>query len=81
MIALPTGVIGAPSPPCRMRKNTIASSDSAMPHSTVAAVKPMRQYSMTLRQPNFALSQPDIGVMIAVGAGMYLFFRRTGWLD
>ena len=37
-----------------------------MPHNTVAMVKPARQTSVTLRQPNLALSQPDIGVMIAV---------------
>ena len=54
------------------------SSDSAMPHKTVDIVNPARQYSITLRQPNVALSHPAIGVMMAV-ANMFSVTIQEIW--
>ena len=61
-----SGITGAPAPPCRMRHNTSISSDCAMPHSNVAAVKQAIDQIMTRLVPKRDTSQPVIGVTTAV---------------
>ncbi len=60
------GTTGAPAPPCRMRQNTSISSDCDIPHNRVASVKVPIDHTMTRFAPKRAVSQPVIGVTMAV---------------
>ena len=65
-MALDSGTTGAPAPPCTMRQNTSACSESASPQKYVATENARIDPTITLRRPNRPTSQPVIGVTTAV---------------
>src|SRR3954471_6948715 len=65
-IALDSGTTGAPEPPCTMRQNTNACSESASPQKYVATENDRIDPTITLRRPKLPTNQPVIGVTTAV---------------
>ena len=60
-----SGASAAPKAPCMMRKSTISSRPSAVPHSAEEATKPATQMVNSRLRPILSDSQPVIGVAIA----------------
>ena len=65
MVACDKGTSAAPKMPCTARNNTISVSDSAVPQSIDANVKPASETRNRFLRPKRAESQPTGGVIIA----------------
>ena len=77
-MAWASGMIGAPAAPWMTRKTTSDSSEVAKPQPSVAAPKIAMPQSMTARRPKRPVSQPVIGVTMAV-ATMLKVIAQAIW--